>query len=200
MLLQVRKTILISSPQSSSLDSDSRHIKEGQARAAERRVKRFQILTKTPDPGIAKAYIAVQSLDQDQDTPESTFQLQPDSSERRASSLSCPPYRGRSEHDQTDTSKVYEKSEKPKSRSGGMEDRAADQYYSDEEWAERNDPRSSSQNSGQSNHNKRPMTSNSTKQSSWWNRRIGKDDRNASERHNVKRGDMIQGAPWIKGC
>jgi hypothetical protein len=60
--LQTRKTIIISSRQlPKSLDKVSETTpEEDKRRAEERAVKRFQLVTKTVDPGVGKAYLSIQ--------------------------------------------------------------------------------------------------------------------------------------------
>lgn len=146
-LLQTRKTVLLSQPrpdrgqQGGTEQEDERRTRERQVKRSVsarysacdrstltislRRSYRFQILTKTPDPGIAKAYLAVQNLD------DSISLSDP-------SSILFNAFEGDYESS-TQADKPSEKHGEKNTQDGKVtvEGRAVDRYYSDEEWAAR---------------------------------------------------------------
>jgi hypothetical protein len=130
-------------------------------------------LTKTPDPGIAKAYLAIQNLDDSisTSTPGSVlFESDPFDPESYESQSTT------GEEKSGDSEK-----EKPKPGQVTVEGRAVDRYYSDEEWAARIAQESSSSSKGKSKSGLRGL--------------LGSKDKGKTA---VRKGDYIQGAPWIE--
>jgi hypothetical protein len=127
-------------------------------------------MTKTPDQGIAKAYLAVQNIDD-------------------SISLSSP---GNVLFDAYEHDSQSEPADKPpaeKSKSVAnvsVEGRAVDRYYSDEEWAERMARET------------REEELNRSKQSGFGLKGLLGVKQNKGKGSNVKKGNYIQGAPWIE--
>ena len=131
---------------------------------------RFQVMTKTPDQGIAKAYLAVQNIDD-------------------SISLSSPGdvLFDANENDNQAESADKTPAEKSKIRANvSVEGRAVDRYYSDEEWAERMARETREEEERRS------------KRSGFGLKGLlgGKQDKGKGT--NVKKGNYIQGAPWIE--
>ena len=143
---------------------------------------RFQILTKTPDPGIAKAYLAVQNIDDSISLSDpSSILFNAFEGDYESATQADKPSEAQSEAEK-----------KPASGKGKgkvtIEGRAVDRYYSDEEWAAR--------------------AAEETRDEAERKRQRGgfaglkgilgvKQDKGKSPAV-VKKGNYIQGAPWIE--
>jgi hypothetical protein len=136
---------------------------------------RFQILTKTPDPGIAKAYLAVQNLD------DSISLSEP-------SSVLFEAFDGDYENSVQADDKPVDSQEKCKQKGKvTIEGRAVDRYYSDEEWA----ARVAREDRDEAERKRRGGALSGLKGILG-----GKADKGKAS--VVRKGTYIQGAPWIE--
>jgi hypothetical protein len=136
---------------------------------------RFQILTKTPDPGIAKAYLAVQNLD------DSISLSEP-------SSVLFEAFDGDYENSVQADDKPVDSQEKCKQKGKvTIEGRAVDRYYSDEEWA----ARVAREDRDEAERKRRGGALSGLKGILG-----GKADKGKASA--VRKGNYIQGAPWIE--
>jgi hypothetical protein len=131
---------------------------------------RFQVMTKTPDQAIAKAYLAVQNIDD-------SISLS------SAGNVLFDAYENDNQAESVDKTPA----EKSKTRAHvSVEGRAVDRYYSDEEWA------------GRMARETREEEERRSKRSGFGLKGLlgGKQDKGKGT--NVKKGNYIQGAPWIE--
>lgn len=173
-LLQTRKSVLLSQPRADRGQQGGNE-QDDEQRTRERQVKRFQILTKTPDPGIAKAYLAVQNLD------DSISLSEP-------SSVLFEAFDGDYENSVQADNKPVNSQEKFKQKGKvTIEGRAVDRYYSDEEWA----ARVAREDRDEAERKRRGGALSGLKGILG-----GKADKGKASA--VRKGNYIQGAPWIE--
>lgn len=157
---------------------------------------RFQILTKTPDPGIAKAYLAIQSFDDSILTsqPGSTlFDADADANaDANFNAAGSESYESRLENKEGEKEKGTGLGSGVGRKGGNsVENRAVDQYYDDDEWAKQVEEEMKQVSTS---------SSNADVGKGWLAGLTGGKGKGKGKGNGAgfKKGEVVQGAPWIE--